>query len=98
MGRLEADRRGEDALQQDRFVGELEDAAFDPRHHEEVLHEAEQPLRLGADVGRQLLPRRAVERLLAGEHLAAGVDRRDGRSQLVRQDPEEGLALRPRAP
>jgi hypothetical protein len=93
---LEAQRPGQDAVQQHRLIREIEGAPFHAGHDQQVLDEPEQPLRLGGDVRRKIAGEvAAVVADRSREHLAAGIDRRDRRPELVGQDSQERLALGP---
>ncbi len=59
---------------------------------DEVLDQAIEAVRFDADVLGQCAPAVCLE-LALGQQLGAAVDRRHGRSQLVRQDVEERLAV-----
>ena len=84
------DHGREQVLEKDRLVREVDDVALDAGHDQQVLDESNKSLRLGANVGDDLRRGRVVK--VARKKLAAAIDRRDRRSQLVRQDAHERVA------
>jgi hypothetical protein len=66
------DDRWQDVLEQDRLAAGDVLAALDPGEDEEVLDQAVQPLRLGRDIGQELIRHGRIEPIApAEEHLAA---------------------------
>ena len=90
---LALDDRRQDPLEEDRLAADELLAALDAGEDEQVLDEAVESLGLGRDVGDELARDGRIELLAAPQqHLAAAVDRGDGRPQLVRQDADERVA------
>ena len=84
----------DDPLEQDGLTPEVRIRLAEPVQRDDVLDEALEPLRFLRDVVEDLAARRLVERCPRAQRPRATVDRRDRRPELVREDPDEGLADR----
>ena len=93
---LRADDDGQDPLDEDRLRADVALVLAEAGHRDDVLDEPVEPLGLDDDVGEDLAPRLVGQLVaVAGEDLRAGVDRRDRRPQLVRQDADERVPDQP---
>ena len=91
-GDLALDRGADQAPDGDRLADRVDPVAFGVHEDDEVLDQAIEPVRLDADVLGQRAPAVSLE-LALGQELGAAIDRRHRRSELVRQDVEERLAI-----
>ena len=91
-GDFALDRGADQAPDGDRLADRADPVAFGVHEDDEVLDQAIEAVRLDADVLGQRAPAISLE-LALGQQLGAAVDRRHRRSQLVRQDVEERLAI-----
>ena len=82
-----------DPLEEYRLLGKFQEMLLCSREDEQILDDVVEAGGLGADVARDLLAAADPRRVSPGEDAAARVDRRDRRSELVRQDREEGPSL-----